>query len=97
MRGSGAWRKYRGVVFASSLEGRVPGLVETKEQAGVSPHRPVRVTRHFDGVLRFRDLPRIDQFITKGLKSPDQGSRRGDTRRPPESWQTLDNPPMRRD
>lgn len=72
MRGSGARRKYGGAVFASSLKGRVPGLVETKEQAGVSPHRPVRVTRHFDGVLRFRDLRGIDQFITKGLKSPDQ-------------------------
>jgi len=47
MRGSGARQKCGGAVVASLLEGRVPRLVETKEQAGVSGHRPVRVTRHF--------------------------------------------------
>jgi hypothetical protein len=100
MLGSGARRKCGGAVVASLLGGRVPRLVETKEQAGVSGHRPIRVTRHYFEMLRFRDLPRIDQFITKGFESPDQlvavmkGSRRGDTRRNRQSWQTPDNPPM---
>jgi len=100
MRGSGARRGCGGAVFASFVKRRVPRLVETKEQAGVSLHRPVRVTRHYFEMLRFRDLLGIDQFITNGFKSPDQlvavmkGSRRGDTRRNRQSWQTPDNPPM---
>jgi len=62
MRGSGARRKCGGAVFASPLlRGSVPRLVETKEQAGVSRHQPVRVTHHSDEVLRFRDLSGIDQ------------------------------------
>ena len=72
MRGSGARRGCGGAVFASFVKRRVPRLVETKEQAGVSLHRPVRVTRHYFEMLRFRDLLGIDQFITNGFKSPDQ-------------------------
>jgi hypothetical protein len=101
MRGSGARRECGGAVFASPLlKGSVPRLVETKEQAGVSRHRPVRVTRHSDDVLRFRDLPGIEQFITKGFKSPDQliaVIKEAGEAIPTAPWQTPDNPPMGRD